>query len=470
MDDGSHRPAQLVLGIDLGTSYFKAGLFDRQGHLRGLGRVQVQTDSPGSGQYDLPVERFWTSIRSAVTLALREAGATAQHIAGLSYSSQANSFVLLDENAAPLTPLIIWSDLRAQEVDDALAALWRRDDYLETTGTDLASPQLAVAKLRWFQRNEPKVWARTHRIQTISDYFAYTLTDQFVGDEGTTALLGLWNMRERAWWPAGLEAAGIHREQLGGPLPPGTRAGEVTPEGAKRLGIRPGIPFAVGSLDHHTAAIGAGLGILAPATESTGTVLCALRGTDTYVARSGCCIGPGTHGVGGNHRHYTFAFDGNGAGTLEWYQRTQAPGMSIEELLEHAQKVPAGADGLVIRPLSAGTPSLEAFAGRKSQHGHGHYARAILESTATSLAGLMDQLYSDELPEAVCATGGGARSDLWLQIKANTLGKPFIRTRCPEPACLGAGLFAAVACGWFPSLAEASEAMVATSKTFYPNV
>jgi sugar (pentulose or hexulose) kinase len=143
--------------------------------------------------------------------------------------------------------------------------------------------------------------------------------------------------------------------------------------------------------------------------------------------------------------------------------------MSIEELLEHAQRVPAGADGLVMRPLSGDAPSLEAFAGAKSQHGHGHYARAILESTATSLAGLLAQLFADAPPEAVCATGGASRSDLWLQIKANTLGTPFIRTRCPEPACLGAGLFAAVACGWFPGLAEASEVMVSTSKMFAPD-
>jgi xylulokinase len=358
------------------------------------------------------------------------------------------------------------------EADAGLEALWKRDDYLETTGMALKSPQFAVAKLRWFQEHKPEVWTQTRRVLTISDYLAFMMCGEAVGDEGTTALLGLWDLQRRRWWADGLRATGLVPEQLANPLPPGTLAGAVTHEGAARMCIPAGIPLAVGSLDHHMAAIGAGLGVLAPATESTGTVLCALRGAEAYVPCSDYCVGPGTLEIGGNHCFCQFAFDDNGATPLAWYQRTQAPDLTINELLDLAREVPPGADGMRFEPSGHGELSIAQFVGVGREPGlrrsPGHYVRAILENVSAGLAGLIARLFPDSAPEAVCATGGGARSDLWLQIKADMLGVPFVRTACAEPACLGAAMVAGVACGWYGTLQEAGHGMVSEAERFEP--
>ena len=116
---------ELLLGIDFGTSYFKLGLFDREGVLRGLGRAAVKTEGVPP-RAEMPVERFWAALRKGLRQALDAAKAEAGDIAAVSYSSQANTFLLLDSADETLTPLIFWTDLRADPVEPALARLRHR--------------------------------------------------------------------------------------------------------------------------------------------------------------------------------------------------------------------------------------------------------------------------------------------------------------------------------------------------------
>jgi len=503
---------ELVLSIDLGTSYFKLGLFDRAGKMRGLRRVAVPADERAPMRCELPVERFFAMLEDGLSQACRQAGATTQDIAAVAYSSQANSFVLLDDRSHPLTPLVLWPDRRAAgEVDPRVSALWAREDFLRTTGLGMHSDGMALAKWLWFQRHEPALWSQMRRVMTISDFLVFTLTGDTAGDEGTASLLGLWALERHDWWDEAIRAAGLSREQLSRPLLPGTVAGVVSAQAAERFGLRARIPVAVGSLDHHVAAIGAGIGTVAPVSESTGTVLACLGYSAEYRPRRHCCMGP--NGAGG---WYQLAFDSNGAAGLEWCLRragqpageasgagrggcaiqSQAPAdggsgarpgahdghpvhdvhhvhsvhnvHSIEELVHLAESAGPGAGGLFARPMAWTFDGLSGFVGRTNSHGHGHFTRAMMESTAATLLDLVDQLRPEGRPDRIVATGGGARSDLWLQIKADLIGSVFVATDCEEPASRGAAMIAAVAAGWFASADEAGAAWIAVRNRFVP--
>ncbi len=457
---------ELVLGIDLGTSYFKLGLFDRAGEPRGLGRVSVPTEVGGGSLCELAVEDFWSALREGLRQALQQADAKDSDIQAMGYSSQANSFVLLDEHDKPLTPLILWPDSREEEIDPAVLQLWQREDFFRITGLGIQySEQFAIAKMKWFQRHQPDVWARTSRIMMISDYLVFSLTGQAFGDGGTASLLGLLDLQRNEWWDEALRSIGISPSQLSALLSPGTVAGRVTAEGSARLGLKPGIPLAVGSLDHHVAAIGAGVGQLPQFSESTGTVLACLCLTDGYNPIKNCCVGPGIGGKG----YYQLAFDGNGASALEWYHRNHAPQISIPDLVDMAENVPPGSNGLVALPSANNYPDFNGFRNLTADHKHGHFVRAIMESTAASLAVLVDRLCPEARPRRIVATGGGARSNPWLQIKADMLDVEFVTSTCSEPACLGAAMLAAVAAGWFEGLDGATKDFSSTSKTFRPN-
>lgn len=431
----------LFLGIDLGTSYFKAALFDEQGRLKGLGRVAVEKSTPAPGRFELPASQFWVLLREAVGEALRQAGAAPGEIVGLSYSSQASTFLLLDDRDRPLTPLISWLDTRGEGLEPALVAFSQSERFQEKIGFSGVTAQSAVSKWRWFQRSEPALWGRMRRVMTISDYFTYALTGERVGDAGTAAFLGLFDLQQREWWPAALSAFEIEASSLSTPLPPGSGRGRTTAAATELMGLPAGIPFAVGSLDHHVGAIGAGLGRFADVSITTGTVLAALALVERVSAKRDCFHGAHVDG----QRYYCLAFDPGGAGRLEDYQRQHAPEYSVSELLALAED----GDG-------------------KAPEQHGPAVRRILHEIAQAHRGLLQLVEPPGAGGDVLATGGGARSPLWLQIKADTLGRRLVTSLSPEPGCLGAAIFAAVAARHFASIFEAQTAMSRRGEMYLP--
>jgi xylulokinase len=440
----------LLLGIDLGTSYFKVGLFDVAGTLRGLGRVPVKTSAPAPNRCELAVDEFWCALRHGLNDALAQAGATPPEIVGVSYSSQASTFVLLDGNDVPLTPLIVWTDARGAPVPPKLAEFSGSDEFARRIGFTGLSPQSAAAKWAWFQQHDRTRWARARRIMTIADYFTFALTGERTGDASTVAFLALYDLLDKRWWPEALHAFGVEAEQLSVSLRPGSSCGRTVTRASELLGLPVGIPFAVGALDHHAAAIGSGLEALANLSISTGTVLAALALVDEPVPRAECFHGCHVDGA----RYWRLAFNPNGAGQLEAYQRQFAPQCSIEELLAMAGLAPAG------------------IAWRGTTATQGDAVRAILERVAAMHRVLVRTVAGtgadENAVQRVVATGGGARSPLWLQINADMLGVPVVTPACAERACLGAATFAAVAAGFYPSIREATTVMVRPDRVYEP--
>jgi xylulokinase len=438
----------LLLGIDFGTSYFKVGLFEPTGTLRGLGRVAVVKDSSAPGRSEVPVERFWQLLRAGLAEALTQAETDVSAIAGVSYSSQANTFLLLDRADQPLTPLVVWNDRRAEPLDPAVAAWGSAEAFRRTTGFSGLAPGFAPAKWRWFQRQDPATWGRMARAMTLSDYFTFALTGEAAGDASTAALTGMYATATGGWWPEAMEFFGVSPEVLSRPLPPATRCGRTVARARELLGLPAGVPFAVGGLDHYMAAIGSGIGRLGDASISTGTVLAALRLVDRVEPVADCFHGPHFDG-----RFYRLAFDPAGATQLEDYQRQFAPDRTIAELVALAATVPPG---LVPAP------------GIEGDRRHAVMVRGLMERISATHRTLLQRLRAPEPATRVIATGGGARSTEWLQINADILGATIIAPRCHERACLGAAAFAAVAAGLFAGVPEALLAMVHSDRVVEP--
>jgi sugar (pentulose or hexulose) kinase len=435
-----------LLGIDLGTSYFKVGLFDETGALKGLSRLALRKESPAVGHNEVPVSIFWQLLRDGVSDALRQARIGADQVVGISYSSQANTFVLLDRADQPLTPLVLWTDLRGEPLPGELCDFTHNESYGRRSGFTGMTGHWAAAKLHWFQKNRPELWANVHRIMTISDYFTYALTGEKVGDAGTASLLGLYDLTMREWWPAALTAFDIDRSRLSQPLCPGSPCGQTSTSARDLLGLPAGVAFAVGSLDHHVAALGSGLGRIADVSISTGTVLAAITKVSVVVPQRDCYHGPDFDDIG----FFRLAFDQNGAGQLDDYQQCFAPTLSVEELIGLAAAEPAGSS-------------------QESRH-HGVKVRQLLEKIAAAQATLLKRVTRGGMTAGrIVATGGGARSALWLQIKADLFGVPVLTPVSEERACLGAAMLASVAANIHENLSQAAEAMKPQYTEYLPH-
>ncbi len=434
---------KLLLGIDLGTSYFKVGLFTSEGGLRGLGRVAVNAERAAPGRVELSTAIFWERLRIALGIALAEAGARVEEIVGVAYSSQANTCLLIDEVGRELTPLILWNDQRASPLRQELIEFGAVPEFGKITGLGSVSPGAMPAKCGWFAGNVPELWRRTAKVLTISDYLTFKLTGRTVGDVSTAALTGLCNLSARDWWDVALAKHGIQREQLAALQLPGTLVGETVSEATERLGLRPGVPFVAGALDHHAAALGSGVGLLADASLSGGTVLAALTLVDQITLAQGCIHGPHVDGVA----YYRLVFDPNGAGSVESYRRQYAPGETIDDLLAAAESSNLAGDG--------GTE-------------HGKAVLALLHSLAAAQKNLLMRLAGSAAIRTVSATGGLARSTFWLQLTADTLRLPVVSVASSECACLGAAVLAAPAAGLYRGISDAMRVMVKPAQIILP--
>ncbi len=426
-----------ILGIDLGTSYFKFALFDSDDKQCGLSRIAVEKDSGNCHLCELPSERFLAYIKEGISQACSNTDISPCEIESIGYSSQANSFILIDGDNKPLTPIILWPDNRAKEINPKVKELWNQPDFQQKTGIGIdVSPNFCVNKLQWFKNQQPGTWCNTKHVMTISDYLTFLFTGQKLGDMGTASLLGLLDCKAGKWWDKAFDILGLDKSLFSNPCQVGTNAGNLTKDISKLTGIRQSCSFFIGSLDHHMAAWGAGSVQIADMSESTGTVLACVNFTEKYETSKDVCVSPWK-----NNQYCQLTFDENGAASLEWYQKNFASEYPLNELIKMAEQVDSS-DGLTAKPkafLYYETME-QAFDGIEKSHTHGHFIRALMESSANTLAKLVNKLSPDRKPKNIVATGGGAKSELWLKIKSDFIGAEFIKAKYGEPACHGAAL------------------------------
>lgn len=428
------------LGIDLGTSYFKAGIFDAKGRLKGLGRQSVEKATGDGSVCELSSAVFWQTLYNCVGEALKNADIEPERIKSVSYSSQTNSFILLDNNNEPLTPLILWPDKRAEGMDFPLVKLFDEGELSTKTGLGIRpNPEFMAAKIYWIQHQQPELWKRVKSILLIPDYLTFGLTGQKVSDWSTLSLTGLFDIPGSRLWGRALESLHLSQDLFPPQRRMGSFVGPLDEKGAGLIGLSPGTPYYLGGLDHHCAAIGSEIVNTNDISESTGTVLACVGSSSEYNPGKGYCTAPGLL----DNQYFQMAFNNNGALSLEWYKNNFAGIYSIEELLVMAQKVDKGCEGLYASPCANDYHGLEGFNNTQPLHGHGHFVRALLESTSESLAGLISIIKGGGFSGKVISTGGGARSHLWVQIKADRLHAVFGIPECHETACLGAAMIGA---------------------------
>ncbi|MDR2816900.1 MAG: hypothetical protein LBB62_09400, partial [Proteiniphilum sp.] len=355
------------LGIDLGTSYFKAGIFDETGKLHGLGRRPVEKNAYGRNVCELEVAVFRETLLFCIQDAIKEANTSPNEIYALSYSSQANSFILLDESDNPLTPLILWSDERAEDSSFPLQTFIKKTDFLYKTGLGiLPDKHSLIAKIDWFQKRQPYIWEKVRSIMSISDYLTFILTGERISDVSTSSMTGLLNVPESRWWQEAANIFNIEKKQLSTPLKVGSLIGNLNGKGAALIGLSSNAVMFSGGLDHHLAAIGAGLPRFNYISESSGTVLACVNYRKEYKPQEGVNI---SRGLEENH-YFQMAFNTNGAIVLEWYRSNYAPGLSIPALLALAEKVEPGCEGLLAKPSANEYKGLKGFMAVKRGHTH----------------------------------------------------------------------------------------------------
>ncbi|MDH7569692.1 MAG: FGGY family carbohydrate kinase [Armatimonadota bacterium] len=458
------------LGLDVGGTGAKAGVFNAEGLPLGSGHVRFQPSRSEEGHAEIPIDVVYAAARDAARDAVQQSGA---HIAALAIASQGQTFVSLDEQDRPLHPAILWYDSRAAADAERL----RRSlaERMPPHRVPPIQPIASAAKILWLRRRSPHTMARARRYLLLPDYLAYRLTGEAVTDPSTASTTGLCASTSAHYAPEALEASAIPVEALARIQQPGTPIAKVRAEACEEWRLEPGALVVTGTNDQYAGALGAGNcrpGIL---SETTGTCLGMVTLTEALPHPLPRGLLGGQFPIPGYY--FALAYAKTAGLVLDWFRDVFSPGRQLADLDAMAAHVPIGSRGATALPHFDGMVSPEpnsatrgVFAGLTLHHTLADLYRALLESVAFSLRENLELMRRAGLcPTVVRSIGGGAKSDLWLQMKADVSGMTVERPVVTEAATLGAAILAAVGHGRHPSVAACSAAFYRPQRVFAPN-
>ncbi len=459
--------ADVVVGVDIGTTSTKAVAFTADGVARATGRAGYELRSSAPGYEEQDADEVAAAAVAATAEAVRAAREAGHRIAGLSFSAAMHSLIGLDEHGKPMTPLITWADARAAEQARELRA--RDGEALELqrrTGTPV-HPMSPMVKLRWFAEKDGALAARVRHWAGIKELVLLRLTGELAVDFGVASTTGLFNLADEAWDAGALDYAGIDADRLPAPVPPTTTLA-LTTEGAALVGLEAGTPVVAGGSDGPLANLG--LGAIRPGAVacSIGTSGAVRAVVDTPLmddrGRAFCYVlDRGRYVVGGAVN--------NGGIVLDWCGDALAPDVGEPAaLLALAERVPAGSGGLLFLPYLLGERAPHwsgrprgAYLGLTREHRREHLIRAAIEGVSLQLAVVLASLEEAGIEiREVRATGGFARSPLWRGIVAAAFGRPVGFAESPEGSALGAALLGMTALGMLDSLDRAADLVTVT--------
>lgn len=463
----------LVIGLDLGTTTCKAAVFDleRPATPIAVARRDSVTTQPRPGWSEADPDAVLSrAIECLVDVVAR---VDADAVVALGLSGTACGALLIDAEGRPVRPAILWNDGRAA----AVVAGWQADGVLDEIFRRTANvpfPGYTMSELVWLAANEPEALARADRILFAKDWIRLALTG-VRATEASEASYVPFDIRRRAWDAElfGLCGIGEHVELLPEILPPDAWH-PLLPDVAADLGLRPGLPVAMGATDIVAAVLGAGSALPGHAVTILGT---SANSTMVSAAPEFEPFGVGISAAMPFGRFARTMINTSGSTTLDWMAALVAGG-DVGRLLELAARCPQDADRPVLVPYLANagvvSPRPDAtargtIAGLRVDHGAPHLARAAVEGLATAVADCYGAMVTPVTE--VRAVGGAARSDLLLQAIADGSGATVHRIRGEEAGARGVALMAAWASGHL-SEEELPRVLadVAVEKSFEPSL
>jgi gluconokinase len=464
-------PSGAVIGVDIGTTSTKAVAYGADGRPLADASVGYPLYEPEAGWAEQDPDEIYAAVLETV----RRVRARTGEVAGVSFSSAMHSLIGLDPQGRPLTRSVTWADSRAGAQAERLRASARGLALHRRTGTPL-HPMSPLPKLLWFHEQEPRLFERVGHWVGIKDYVFSRLCGALVTDYSLASATGLLDIHRLQWDDQALAIAGITAEQLPELVATTTVLDGPTEEAAAATGLDVHTPVVVGAGDGPLANLGLGAvrpGVAAcsigtsgalrvmverPSVDPRGGVFCYALTEDRWV-------------VGGAIN--------NGGVVLQWAGDALAPDLGDEPetaLLELAARAPAGSGGLVMLPylLSERAPHWSslprgAYIGLTREHRREHLVRAALEGVCQQLALVLASMRAagNEVRE-VRATGGFARSPLWRQMLADTLGMDVQFTAAHEGSSFGAALLGMQALGMVASIDVAAD-LVTVESTVRPD-
>ena len=460
-----------LIGADIGSQSVKAVLLDPDGRMVASAGQGCAMLHPANGWAEQDPADWQTGLTIAVRQLVTRSGVAASEVTHLGLASQVDGVVAVDDQLQPLRPGIIWLDRRATGQAAALSRDLGTDQIFATTGLNADASHIAP-KLMWLREHEPDTFRQARCFPPVGGYMLGWLTGALAQDHANASSTLLYDVQSGTWDDSMLDATGLDPGLLAEIRPSAEIAGTLTDEAAADLGLSRDATVVVGTGDEHAACVGAGAVVPGLVADVTGTAEPVAATAPSPVFDAEHVVETHAHAITGLLLVENPGFVSGGS-TL--WCATSVLGIDQAGLFELAARAPAGADGALFVPALSGATVPRwndrmrgVFAGLSMNHERSHLARAVVEGCSFALRDVLERMDALGLAgQEIRVVGGGARSELWLQIKADVTGRTVRPVLADEPTALGAAILAGLAAGTFRDTADAVARTVTPSARGY---
>ncbi|MBD3306116.1 hypothetical protein GF339_06990 [candidate division KSB3 bacterium] len=451
-----------LLGIDVGTTGCKVGLFSLSGERIALTRGDYHTHHPQPGCAEQDPLEWWNAIKTGIQMILQQSGIAATQIAAIGVDSHVPTLLPLHANGDVAYPAMIWADSRAKAESRWISQQIPDETFIQICG-NTCTPNYLAPKIKWFQAHEPQAFLDTAVFLQVNGYINYKLTGNLSMDISNSELTLMADKTTGAWSTQICEALKIPMEKLPEVKECTEVIGTVSQTAAKETSLAEGTPVIAGGND--TAMSVLTLNIV----EHGQAFLDIGHATNPGVCLdkpASCSICNLYHHVL-PHRWLLQAYVGTTGAALRWFKETlgetethaaaiiKSDPYTLLSEVKAAEATP-GSAGLLFLPYLAGAqeaPDVRGtFLGLSTSTTKAEMIRALLEGCAFAVRRnieLVERAAGLEI-SAWHTTGGGANSDLWCQIHADITGKQVLVPRVRDGAVLGSALLAGIGTGVLP--------------------
>ena len=455
-----------ILGIDIGTQSLKAVVHGDDMALLGTASVAYQPAFPQPGWAEQDPQLWLDALRPAIGQALAAAAIGPKDLKALAVCGQLDGCVPANAGGRAMAPAILWMDRRAAPLlADIDPAMVRDRCGLVLDATHMGG-KIAWLSQRIDNRKRVAVWH-----QPVS-FLVEALCGARVMSHSLASTTMLYDLHKRDWSDALADLFGTRRSELPAIAAETAVADRLNAAGAELTGLPAGLPVAVGTGDDFSNLIGGGVTAPGVAAVSLGTAEVVGVLHDRVIIDPQMLVE--THRFPGGAVHL-----GNpgwlSGGAMRWAMGLLSISDDLAFMALAAEASP-GCDGLVFLPALTGAMAPKwlasargSFVGFSTSHGRAEMARAGLEGTAFAMRDVLDRL--SELgarPGRIRLAGGGARSPLWAQMRADLMQLPVETLTDSDASATGAAVIAAVAGGVAPDIATAARALALKPQAVTP--
>jgi len=471
-----------LMGLDIGTSGCKATIIDFEGNIKGQAYKEYSLLSPYPGWQELDPNLVWNSVKEVIVKSLSYN--MSESIKALSVSSFGEAATPIDCNGKVLYNSIIYIDSRGQEEAKYLKEMLGHEKILRITGASV-HPMYTINKIMWMKRHKPEVYKNTWKFLLFADFILYRLGAKPHTDYSLAARTMAFDVINKRWSSEILECAGVEEDKFGEPVQAGTVVGQISKSIAGELGLPENLILVAGGHDQPCAALGAGVIKSDIAVDGLGTTECITPAFDRPIisetmAKSGFACVPHVK----KDMYVTYAFTFTSGSMLKWFRdnlghqyKDEAinTGINIYDLL--IEKASKGPSEVFVLPHFAGaaTPYMDteakgAIIGLNINTKSEDILKAILEGITFEMMVNVEKLAEAGVKvDEMRVVGGLAKSDTFLQLKADMMGRKVTTLEVSEAGTLGVAILAGSASGVYKNLEDAVEKLVKKKKEFYPN-